>query len=288
MPFWHYLRFSCLIGICSYGPGRSINNNVIFSVFFHWEKIICKWFNLEGATIMIRLWMIRKDVEHNYYVRSPFESFILAMHYYYYYYYYYYYEHFSAQVNTGTANALMLQSFIKRRTGAFEQRYRRSRLDTDRLAWITQARKKQQLFASKQSLFWERKISESKGDPKKIWRNLSSLMRKGKTKPPTSDELTAERSLEAATRNWPVFDPRLHQLLHRFSAGHHANSAVWNSNLLMPLQFNVSYVKQPASQVSLTRSLPGSSKSMQRNYLHSSLHCLMHRWGLEYSLHPRN
>ena len=78
------------------------------------------------------------------------------------------------------------------------ERYRRSRLETDRLAWITQARKKQQLlFASKQSLFWERKISESKGDPKKLWRNLSSLLRKGKTKPPISDELTAERFLEA-------------------------------------------------------------------------------------------
>ena len=88
-------------------------------------------------------------------------------------------------------------SKAKRRTRAFEQRYRRSRLDTDRLAWITQARKKQQLFSSKQSLFWERKISESKGDPKKLWRNLSSLMRKEKTKPPTSDELTAEKFLEA-------------------------------------------------------------------------------------------
>ena len=88
-------------------------------------------------------------------------------------------------------------SKAKRRTRAFEQRYRRSRLDTDRLAWITQARKKQQLFASKQSLFWERKISESRGDPKKLWRNLSSLLRKKKTKPPTSDELTAERFLEA-------------------------------------------------------------------------------------------
>ena len=44
-------------------------------------------------------------------------------------------------------------SKAKRKTRAFEQRYRRSRLDTDQLAWITQARKKQQLFASKQSLF---------------------------------------------------------------------------------------------------------------------------------------
>ena len=88
-------------------------------------------------------------------------------------------------------------SIAKRRTRALEQRYRRSRSDTDRQAWITQARKKQQLFASKQSLFWKRKISESKGDPKKLWRNLSSVLRKEKTKPPTSDELTAERFMEA-------------------------------------------------------------------------------------------
>ena len=56
-------------------------------------------------------------------------------------------------------------------------------------AWFT--------IICKQSLFSERKISESKGDPKKLWRNLSYLMRKGKAKPPTSDELTAERFLEA-------------------------------------------------------------------------------------------
>ena len=94
--------------------------------------------------------------------------------------------------------------------------------------------------------------------------------------------------LRPSTRSWPVFDPRLHQLLHRFSTGHHANSAVWNSNLLMPLQFNASSVMRHASQVSSTQSLPGSYRSMLRNYLHSSLHCLMHRWGLEYSQHLRN
>ena len=37
----------------------------------------------------------------------------------------------------------------KRISRALKQRYRKSRLDTDRPAWITQARKNQQLFASK-------------------------------------------------------------------------------------------------------------------------------------------
>ena len=88
-------------------------------------------------------------------------------------------------------------SKAKRRTLALVQRYRRSRSDTDRQAWITQVRKKQQLFSSKRSLFWEGKISESRGDPKKLRRNLSPVLRKEITKPPTSDELTAERFMEA-------------------------------------------------------------------------------------------
>ena len=45
----------------------------------------------------------------------------------------------------------------KRKTRALEQRYRRTRLVSDRLAWTTQAQKKHQLCARKQSEFWERK-----------------------------------------------------------------------------------------------------------------------------------
>ena len=85
----------------------------------------------------------------------------------------------------------------KRRTRAFERRYRRTKLDSDRLVWIGQARKKQQLFAAKQNQFWEKKISDSKGDPKKLWRHLSGVLRKVKSKPPNSGELTAERFSDA-------------------------------------------------------------------------------------------
>ena len=80
----------------------------------------------------------------------------------------------------------------KRNTRALEQRYRRTRLDSDRLAWTTQARKKHQLYGRKHSEFWERKISDSRGDPKKLWRQLKSVLRQKKDKPPNSEELTAE------------------------------------------------------------------------------------------------
>ena len=85
----------------------------------------------------------------------------------------------------------------KRRTRAFKRRYRRTKLDSDWLVWIGQARKKQQLFAAKQNQFWEKKISDSKGDPKKLWWHLSGVLRKVKSKPPNSGELTAERFSDA-------------------------------------------------------------------------------------------
>ena len=80
----------------------------------------------------------------------------------------------------------------KRKTRALERRYRRTRLVDDRTAWTTQAQKKHQLYGRKQSEFWERKITDSRGDPKKLWRNLKSVLRQKKEKPPSSEELTAE------------------------------------------------------------------------------------------------
>ena len=80
----------------------------------------------------------------------------------------------------------------KRKTRALEQQYRRTRLVSDRLAWSTQAQKKHQLYGRKQSEFWERKITESRGDTKKLWRQLKSVLRQKKDKPPNSEELTAE------------------------------------------------------------------------------------------------
>ena len=81
----------------------------------------------------------------------------------------------------------------KCRTRAFERRYRRTKLDSDRLVWI-RAREKQPLFAAKKiSSAWEKKLSDSKRNPKKLWRHHWGVLRKVKSKPPNSGELTAER-----------------------------------------------------------------------------------------------
>ena len=78
-----------------------------------------------------------------------------------------------------------------------EQRYRVSRNVHDRAAWSKQVRLKQQLYSQKQNEYWEKRISGSRGDPKKLWRSLSSVLRKEKTKLPDSDELSADRFSDA-------------------------------------------------------------------------------------------
>ena len=85
----------------------------------------------------------------------------------------------------------------KRRARMLERRYRVSRNIHDRAAWSKQVRLKQQLYSQKQNEYWEKRISGSRGDPKKLWRSLSSVLRKEKTKLPDSDELSADRFSDA-------------------------------------------------------------------------------------------
>ena len=64
----------------------------------------------------------------------------------------------------------------KRKARMFERRYRKTELPGDRLSWIDQVRIMHKLFASKQNSFWQSKIKDSSGDPKKLWKTLSRVL----------------------------------------------------------------------------------------------------------------
>ena len=85
----------------------------------------------------------------------------------------------------------------KRKVRMYERQYRRTNSLNDRNIWCNQTRPKQQLYERKQSEYWDNKISNCHGDPKKLWRSLSSELRKEKPKLPDSEELSAERFSEA-------------------------------------------------------------------------------------------
>ena len=74
----------------------------------------------------------------------------------------------------------------EKKTRMFERRYRRTRSNADRRSWIDQTRRKQRLYASKQNQYWEDKIRSSRGNPSRMWTNLSAVLRREKTTPVTA------------------------------------------------------------------------------------------------------
>ena len=106
----------------------------------------------------------------------------------------------------------------KRKMRVLERKYYRTRNPDDRPAWIEQTRSMHQLFKQKQNLFWEAKVEDSRGNPKKLWRTLSSILGKDKKNSSSSKELTANDFLRAfteksegvrqstSTASYPTFD----------------------------------------------------------------------------------
>jgi hypothetical protein len=80
----------------------------------------------------------------------------------------------------------------RRRTRALERRYRRSRTTFDRAAWVRQVRQLHLLYASKQNLYWEQKVTESSGNPRKLWKTMDAVLCKNKKKTSVMGGLTAD------------------------------------------------------------------------------------------------
>ena len=65
---------------------------------------------------------------------------------------------------------------IKRRVRMLERRYRRTGDVVDRTTWIDAARSKNKRFKERENLYWEATITSNSGNPRKLWRSLSSLL----------------------------------------------------------------------------------------------------------------
>jgi len=59
---------------------------------------------------------------------------------------------------------------------AAERRFRRTHQDADKTSWLTQSESLRLLYEQKNRLYWRTKIDDNKGDSRKLWRTLSSVM----------------------------------------------------------------------------------------------------------------
>ena len=71
---------------------------------------------------------------------------------------------------------------LRRNARRLERKYRATRQAKDRNEWTRYLRDMHRQFKEKERRFWEDKISNNSKDPKKLWRNMSSLLgRDGKS-----------------------------------------------------------------------------------------------------------
>ena len=109
---------------------------------------------------------------------------------------------------------------IKRQVRLLERRYRLSKSDVDRLAWVNASRDKQSTFREKENSYWEGRIAADASNPRKLRKSLSALLgRREQTKSTAPSSFTAtdyllfiEEKVDAVRRDTegsqpPTFDP---------------------------------------------------------------------------------
>ena len=69
---------------------------------------------------------------------------------------------------------------LRRKCRRLEKRFRRSYAVADRQAWISALREKAALLESKRAAYWTQRLAADKGNPRLLWRSLSSIVCRGK------------------------------------------------------------------------------------------------------------
>ena len=80
----------------------------------------------------------------------------------------------------------------RRRTRLLERRYRKSRSDGDRTAWVEQMRSMHALYERKENLYWTTCIANEAGNPKRMWNSVSAVLRRCKDPSVQPSCLTAD------------------------------------------------------------------------------------------------
>ena len=81
----------------------------------------------------------------------------------------------------------------RRKSRLLEKCYRQSNSDPDRTAWVTRVRAMHTLYKHKENAYWSRCIADNAENSKKLWRSLTSILRRNKDASPPIPSLTAQQ-----------------------------------------------------------------------------------------------
>ena len=102
----------------------------------------------------------------------------------------------------------------KRTVRLLERRCRRTRLDRDKLAWITGLRDQHRFFKEKESSYWEHIVNSIASDSKKLWRSVSTMLGKPAKQQSSLPPFSAPDFLAFLEKKWMSFvlQPLVHHL----------------------------------------------------------------------------
>ena len=77
---------------------------------------------------------------------------------------------------------------FKRSARRLERKYRKSRLQSDRLAWVLKLKEKAAFYQHKECAYWSGRIKANASQPKRLWQDLDVLMRRVDDVAPTTSQ----------------------------------------------------------------------------------------------------
>jgi len=85
---------------------------------------------------------------------------------------------------------------LKRNVRRLERKYRKSRQQADRLAWVLKVKEQAIFHQQKERLYWSARIISNAANPKRLWRDLDDLMKRTDESPAASQIESTQRAEE--------------------------------------------------------------------------------------------
>ena len=117
---------------------------------------------------------------------------------------------------------------LRRLSRMLERRFKKTKLPSDKLAWVKQERLRHRAYREKEEPYWNQQLMEQSKQPHKLWSSMTKLLGKSTEKKPSQNHPTTDdlmrffndkvASVRQATEGFPVESslPPSHAVFNKF------------------------------------------------------------------------
>ena len=81
---------------------------------------------------------------------------------------------------------------LHRLSRMLEHRFKKTKLPSDKLAWVQQERLRHRAYREKEEAYWNQQLIEQSNQPRKLWSSMAKLLGKSTEKKPSQNHSTAD------------------------------------------------------------------------------------------------